>query len=108
MTINEDLMDPVERYALEQLSGRPLRRALALARAWCRASHLDEAASLLRPLTSGPPPASDPDLLRDLLGLEHSAPIPVVLDALAAASPGPATARRVSRAAELAWDAVLP
>ncbi len=108
MNITEDIVEPLERLALSDLDSLPLGRALALARAWCREAHLDEAAALLRPLVVGAPTGSDPAALRGLLGLDGAAPIPVALEVLAARTPSPQVASRLTRAAELAWDAALP
>lgn len=107
MSIHEDAMELFDHAPRASVEGLPLDRALALARAWCRALRLDEAAALLRPLVPDRPMDSDPDALRDALGLARGAPLCLALEALARTSPAPAS-ERLSRAAQSAWDAVLP
>ncbi len=108
MTSEEDAFYSFEPAATVALEGELLERALSLARAWCRAQHLDEAASVLRPLAPDLASPSDPSALRDLLGLQPWAPISHALEALAASSQSPAVVARLSLAAQIAWDAALP
>lgn len=90
------------------MSEHEIQMVLALARAWCHAAHLDEASAMLRPLVPGTPPPPDPARLRRVAGLGKNAPLPLVLSALAErVAPAPA-ASRLSRAADAAWDAILP
>lgn len=90
------------------LSEDEIHKALALARAWCRALRLDEVSAALRPLVPGPMPDPDPAALRRALGLGPRASLAMVLEELADRSRSEEVAERVARAAELAWELALP
>jgi hypothetical protein len=90
------------------LSEDEIGKALALARAWCRALRLDEVSAALRPLAPGPVPEPDPAALRRAGGLGPRASLASVLEELADRSRSAEVSERIARAAELAWELALP
>lgn len=90
------------------LSEDEIRRALALARAWCRALRLDEVSAALRPLAPGRVPDPDPGALRRAVGLGPRASLAAVLEELADRSRSDEVSERLMHAAELAWELALP
>lgn len=96
------------RKVSEPLSIQQVSQLAALARAWCRALHLDEASAALRTLSAGAPAVSDPSGLRRAAGLDDAASVGEVLEALAERTTDAVASAQLARAAELAWEEEMP